>query len=72
VTLTDKLRRHARPPTGQGIPCPRVELHHEGLDRPGPDGYLTWHEWAERMSKTYRQRRCPGCGLFRVWEAKGS
>lgn len=32
-----------------------------------PEGYLAWHEWAERKSKTYRQLRCREHGLFHVW-----
>ena len=32
-----------------------------------PSGYLEWHEWAERMTRTHEQRRCAGCGLWAVW-----
>lgn len=46
-------------------PSPRCADH-----TPAPPGYLAWHEWAERMSATHEQRRCPGCGLFAVWVAK--
>jgi hypothetical protein len=35
-----------------------------------PDGYLQWDEWAERMSMTYTQRQCKGCGLWSVWDPK--
>ena len=34
---------------------------------PCPEGYIAWHSWAERKSKTHRQLRCPSCGLFAVW-----
>lgn len=35
-----------------------------------PEGYLQWHSWAARMSKTHRQIRCEGCGLFQIWVPK--
>jgi len=35
-----------------------------------PATYLAWHVWAEKMSKTHRQRRCKGCGLYVIWEPK--
>lgn len=37
---------------------------------PAPTGYAAWHAWAGRMSRTHRQVRCPGCGLFNVWVPK--
>lgn len=37
---------------------------------PQPRGYLAWHEWAEEMSKTHVQERCPGCGLLHIWVPK--
>lgn len=46
--------------------CPRAGLHTAS----GPAGYLQWHEWAKRMSRTHRQRKCPGCGLYKIWEPK--
>ena len=46
--------------TGAG--CPNIGLH-----TPAPLGYGAWHDWAERMSRTHRQRRCAGCGLFQIW-----
>ncbi len=46
--------------------CPRAtELH-----TPAPIGYLQWHEWAERKSKTHRQERCPECGFLSIWKPK--
>lgn len=45
--------------------CPAVETH-----TACPSGYVAWHEWAERMSKTHRQKRCPVCGLLAIWEKK--
>lgn len=35
-----------------------------------PDGYLAWHDWAAKKSKTHRQERCPCCGLFMIWVPK--
>jgi ribosomal protein S14 len=32
-----------------------------------PAGYLQWHAWAERKSRTHHQERCPGCGRFSIW-----
>jgi len=46
--------------------CPRASEH-----TPQPASYLDWHEWARRMSKTHRQRRCEGCGRLNVWVPKG-
>jgi hypothetical protein len=42
--------------------CERIELH-----TACPRGYVQWHEWAERMSKTHKQKRCPACGLWSIW-----
>lgn len=35
-----------------------------------PAGYLAWHDWAKRMSRTHRQVRCAGCGLYAIWIPK--
>ena len=43
--------------------CPEWKSH-----TPDPQDYLGWFEWAEAKAKTHRQRRCTGCGLFKVWE----
>jgi len=37
---------------------------------PHPSGYLQFSNWAEEMSKTHRQERCPICGLWAVWTEK--
>lgn len=37
---------------------------------PCPSGYIQWHSWAEKMSETHRQIKCPGCGLWAVWVKK--
>ena len=31
---------------------------------------LGWYAYAEHMSKTHRQVRCQGCGLFKIWVPK--
>jgi hypothetical protein len=46
--------------------CERKDLH----TSPGPDGYVERSEWAERRLKTHKQRKCPGCGLYRIWVPK--
>lgn len=33
-----------------------------------PSGYVAWHEWAEKMSRTHHQEPCPDCGRFSVWK----
>jgi hypothetical protein len=48
-------------------PCPQAHLHTEG-----PASYLEWHAWAEEMSKTHVQERCPGCGLWKIVKPKGA
>lgn len=35
-----------------------------------PEGYLAWNAWAEKMSKSHRQVKCPGCGLWALWVPK--
>lgn len=37
---------------------------------PCPEGYIAWHEWAEKKSKTHKQVKCEGCGLFKIWIKK--
>lgn len=32
-----------------------------------PSGYVQWHVWAARMSRTHRQVRCPQCLLWQIW-----
>lgn len=45
--------------------CPHFEDH-----TPCPEGYLAWHAWADRMAKTHRPEKCPGCGLYEIWTPK--
>lgn len=37
---------------------------------PCPEGYLQWHQWAERQRKTHKQVRCAGCNLWAIWVQK--
>ncbi len=32
-----------------------------------PEGYIAWHEWAEKKAKTHRQIKCKHCGKFVIW-----
>lgn len=45
--------------------CPDIEQH-----TACPTGYLAWHEWADKMSKTHRNKRCATCGFWVVWVPK--
>ena len=36
-----------------------------------PTGYIEWHHWAEKKSKTHKQIKCGGCGLYAVWVNRG-
>lgn len=58
------MRKRANP---EPVICPQAHLH-----TPCPQGYLAWHEWAEKMAKTHQQRQCPGCELWVIWEPKES
>lgn len=39
--------------------------------RDEPTGYVTWHEWAEKMDRTHEQHPCPSCGRLSVWRKRG-
>lgn len=45
--------------------CPNFHDH-----TPAPTGYIQWHAWAAKMSKTHKQERCKGCGLLAIWVPK--
>ena len=51
--------------TAVSVLCPNFEGH-----TAEPEVYLAWHSWAEDMSKTHRQIKCTGCGLYRIWLPK--
>lgn len=58
---------HVSAPKRRPLPdCPRRELHTGGQ----PTGIPAWNAWAEEMSKTHRQRKCPGCDRYQIWEPK--
>lgn len=44
--------------------CPDRAKH---TDPPSYD-YLAFHEWMEQMQATHRQKCCPGCGFWVIWE----
>ena len=46
-------------------PCTNANEHTKS-----PDGYIEWHEWAERKGKTHRSTKCPGCGLYEIWRKR--
>lgn len=46
--------------------CPHADRH-----AIAPEGYIAWHSWAARMAKTHTQKRCPGCGLWKIWIPRG-
>jgi hypothetical protein len=35
-----------------------------------PDGYVAWHEWAEKKLRTHQAVRCPSCGRYSIWIPK--
>jgi len=41
--------------------CPNAANHTKG-----PEGYLAWHVWADKMRRTHNQSPCPGCGLLLI------
>ena len=47
--------------------CPERQRHTKC-----PEGYVAWHEWATRRSRTHYQIECSGCGLLAIWVTKGT
>lgn len=45
--------------------CPDVRKHTKT-----PSGYIQFHEWAEKKSKTHKQIKCPTCGFWAIWVKK--
>jgi hypothetical protein len=45
--------------------CPNIQQH-----APQPEGYIAWHSWADRMSKTHTQHVCLTCGRLEIWTPK--
>lgn len=58
--------KNPQPPTEKKftLHCPNHTIQ--------PEGYLNWHSWAEEMSKTHKQIKCPGCGKYAIWIKKRS
>jgi hypothetical protein len=52
-------------PRAEQAACPNKEGH-----TICPKGYIAWHAWAEKMSKTHQQIQCPGCGYWMIWVLK--
>lgn len=48
--------------------CP--DFQHHTLCPIADHDYIGWHAWAKEMSKTHRQIRCTGCGLYTIWIPK--
>jgi hypothetical protein len=45
--------------------CPNKSKHTKC-----PEAYLQWHDWADKKSKTHKQIKCEGCGLYVIWVKK--
>ena len=43
---------------------------HANEHTPAPEGYLQWHEWAEKKLKTHDPFRCPHCQFFVIWKPR--
>lgn len=35
-----------------------------------PQGYVAWHEWAERMAQRYDCEQCRNCGRWTIWRQR--
>jgi len=42
------------------------DCEYNHIHTPSPKEYLAWHAWAEKMQKTHRKEKCPGCGLYKI------
>lgn len=54
-----------RLPVTNAADCPLKAKH-----TPAPTGYLAWHEWAEKKTRTHVQVKCRGCGRLEIWKRK--
>ena len=45
--------------------CPKKSKHSKV-----PEGYVSWHEWAKKKSKTHKNVICDGCGLWTIWKPR--
>lgn len=50
---------------GHAEDCPDAPTH-----TPHPNGYLHHAAWADEISKTHTQHRCPTCGFWAIWREK--
>ena len=48
--------------------CPMAHLHDPEVELGVP--YASFSEWAREKVKTHRQRKCQGCGLWKIWEPR--
>lgn len=46
-------------------PCQSPHLH-----TPHPERQFANEAWAMQMLRTHNQKRCPGCGLWAIWEPR--
>lgn len=61
--MTDSPTPRQRRPTMAD--CPNAKRHTKC-----PEGYLAWHEWAEKKARTHEQVICGGCGRLAIWIKK--
>lgn len=54
-------------PDERRMSCPDL-VHHTAC----PSDYIGWHAWARKKSKTHKQVKCSGCGLYAIWVPKKS
>ena len=47
--------------------CPDVKRHTKC-----PNGYIAWHQWADRKERTHISTRCSTCGFFAIWLPKAA
>lgn len=50
--------------------CPRAHQDNHSPLRGEPQGYVAWHEWAERKCKTHVQEKCADCGRWAIWRPR--
>ena len=59
---TVRSHRTADPKFASADLCPDVLNH-----TPMPRSYMARYDWAQEMTKTHAQRRCPRCGFLVIW-----
>jgi len=48
--------------------CPTAELHDPEVELGISE--VSFSEWARQKARAHRVKKCQGCGLWKVWEAK--